>query len=176
MICAREQCRNYGTESGLRRTEVLTALEDREGSLWLGYSGHGLARWLGRELWQSFTEAEGLDNPGIWRIVRDIAGDLWIGTSRGLFHGFQTGGRWQFRRSDAVGELTVYGLAAEMDGSLWIGTFQPGANGLVRYNPRTQEKVGLPKAARHPPRFSITQISRDDSGTIWVAGRRGDHV
>jgi len=65
MICDGEQCRNYGTESGLRRTEVLTALEDRKGSLWLGYSGHGLARCLGRDEWQSFTEEEGLGSPGI---------------------------------------------------------------------------------------------------------------
>jgi ligand-binding sensor domain-containing protein len=60
-------------------------MEDREGSLWIGYSGHGVARWLGRDQWQSFAEEEGLANPGIWRIVRDAAGDLWIGTSRGLY-------------------------------------------------------------------------------------------
>jgi signal transduction histidine kinase/DNA-binding NarL/FixJ family response regulator/streptogramin lyase len=172
MICNGEQCRNYGAESGLRRTEVLTAVEDREGSLWLGYSGHGLARWLGRDQWQSFAEDEGIATPGIWRIVRDTGGDLWIGTSRGLFHGVQNGDRWQFRRSDAVGELTVYGLAAETDGSLWIGTFQAGENGLVRYNPRTHQKL-VYHAPPPSPGFSITQLSRDDDGTIWVAGRHG---
>ena len=172
VICDGERCLNHGLESGLRRTEVLTALEDREGSLWLGYSGHGLVRWLGRNEWQNFTEQEGLTSPGIWRIVRDTAGDLWIGTSRGLFHGVQNGGRWQFRRSDAVDELTLYGLAAETDGSLWIGSFQPGANGLIRYNPRTRERLVYP-ASSPSPGFSITQIERDDSGTIWVAGRHG---
>ncbi len=172
MICDAEQCRNSGPESGLPRTEVLTALEDREGSLWLGYSGRGLARQLGGNQWQSFTEEEGLGSPGIWRIVRDIAGDLWIGTSRGLFHGSYTAGRWRFRRSDAVGELTVYGLVADPDGSLWIGTFQPGENGLVRYNPRTHEKV-VYRVSPRSTGFSITQLSRDDTGTIWVAGRRG---
>src|ERR1019366_8388326 len=91
--------------------------------------------------WQSFAEEEGLANPSIWRIVRDAAGDLWIGTSRGLFHGVQTGGRWQFRPTDAVGELSVYGLAAEADGSIWVGTFKSGVNGLVRYIPRTHQRL-----------------------------------
>ena len=150
MICEGDDCRNYGAESGLRHTGVIAALEDREGSIWLGYSGHGLARWLGRDQWQSFAEEEGLADPGIWRIVRDAAGDLWIGTSRGLFQGTQKGGRWRFRRSDAVGELTVYGLAAETDGSLWVGTFQSQMHGLLRYYPQTHQKVIYPPSQPLP--------------------------
>jgi signal transduction histidine kinase/CheY-like chemotaxis protein/sugar lactone lactonase YvrE len=172
MICDGGRCRNYGPESGLRRTEVLAVMEDREGSLWLGYSGHGLARWLGREQWQSFNEEEGLVNPGIWRIARDVTGDLWIGTSRGLFRGSQERGRWRFRPSDAVGDLTVHGLATEADGSLWLGTFERGANGLVRYNPRTRQRIVYPPA-QPVPNFSVSQIDRDDTGTIWVATPRG---
>src|SRR5208283_3683375 len=121
MACKGGACRNYGVESGLRHTGVTAVLEDREDSIWIGYSGHGLARWLGRDQWQGFAEEEGLADPGIWRIVRDSAGDLWIGTNHGLFQGTHIGGRWQFRRSDAVADLTVYGLAAETDGSLWVG-------------------------------------------------------
>ena len=59
-ICTSYGCENYGVESGLQNTELLTVDEDREGSLWIGYSGHGLARWLGREEWQNFSELEGL--------------------------------------------------------------------------------------------------------------------
>ena len=173
MICDGGRCQNHGAESGLRHTEVLTVVEDREGSLWLGYSGHGVARWLGRGQWQSFAEEEGLLNPGIWRIVRDAAGELWIGTSRGLFRGSQDGrGRWRFRPTDAAGELSVYGLAAETDGSLWLGTFQSGANGLVWYNPRTGRRTVYPPS-RPVAGFSISELQRDDSGAIWVATPQG---
>jgi signal transduction histidine kinase/DNA-binding response OmpR family regulator/streptogramin lyase len=171
-ICSGDRCRNYGPENGLQRAEVLSAVEDREGSLWLGYSGHGVARWLGRDHWQSFDGQEGLANPSIWRIVRDATGELWIGTSRGLFRGSEEKGRWRFRPSNAVGELSVYGLAAEADGSLWVGTFQRGANGLVRFNPRTGQRLVYP-----PPepvaKFSISEIERDDTGTVWVATPQG---
>ncbi|MGO9966639.1 MAG: response regulator [Bryobacteraceae bacterium] len=171
-ICDGGDCRNYGAESGLRRAEALTAVEDREGSLWIGYSGHGVARWLGRDQWRSFAEEEGLANPSVWRIARDAAGELWIGTSRGLFRGFQNGGRWRFRPSDAAGELSVYGLAAEADGSLWVGTFQTGANGLVRYYPRTGQRFVYPPS-RPVAGFSINGIDRDGTGTIWVATPQG---
>jgi signal transduction histidine kinase/DNA-binding response OmpR family regulator/streptogramin lyase len=171
-ICGGDRCRDYGPESGLQRAEVLAAVEDREGSLWLGYSGHGVARWLGRDHWQDFADQEGLANPGIWRIVRDAAGELWIGTSRGLFRGSEKNGRWRFRPSPAAGELSVYGLAAEADGSLWVGTFQSGANGLVRYNPRTGQRLVYPPS-QAVAGFSISQIDRDDNGTIWVATPQG---
>ena len=171
-ICGGGDCRNYGAESGLRRAEALTALEDREGSLWIGYSGHGLARWLGGGQWQSFAEEEGLANPQIWRIVRGAGGELWVGTGRGLFRGTLQNGRWRFRPSDAVGERSVYGLAAEADGSLWLGTFQSGANALIRYNPRTGQQFVYPPA-RPIAGFSINGIDRDESGTVWVATPEG---
>jgi len=172
MECKGGDCRNYGPESGLERAEALTAMEDREGSLWIGYGGHGLARWLGYRQWQSFGENDGLANPGVWRIVRDPSGDLWIGTTRGLFRGTRQDGGWRFQPSDAAGQLTVFGLAAEPDGSLWVGTLQGGADGLIRYNPRTGQRRVYP-----PPqsfaRLSIGGIDRDDGGTIWVATSQG---
>ncbi len=171
-ICDGGLCRNFGPESGLRRSEVYSVVEDREGSLWIGYSGHGLARWLGGMQWQSFAEEEGLLNPGVWRIVRVASGDLWIGTNRGLFHGSQRDGRWRFQRSQVVGERTVYGLAADPDGPIWVGTFQTDVNGLVRYDPRTGRKVVYPPP-RSMPRLSINDLSRGEDGTIWLATAQG---
>jgi len=172
MVCHGDDCRNYGPETGLEHAGVIAALEDREGSIWLGYSGHGLARWLGRNQWQGFAENEGLENTGIWRIVRDAAGDLWIGTNRGLFHGTMRHGAWRFKRTDAVDSLTVYGLAAEPDGSLWVGTFQSSLHGLLRYYPQTGRKVPYPPAEPFQ-QFATYDLSRDSSGTIWVATPRG---
>jgi signal transduction histidine kinase/CheY-like chemotaxis protein/ligand-binding sensor domain-containing protein len=167
-ICEGDRCRNYGAESGLRRTQAIAVLEDREGSLWLGYSGHGLARWLGRDQWQSFADAEGLTNPSIWRIARDASGTLWVGTNRGLFRGSEGAGRWRFQPSPGMGELSVYGLATEADGSLWLGAFKSEENGLVRYNPRTGERRVYPPA-KPVAKFSISELDRDAAGTIWVA-------
>jgi len=172
MMCEGDRCTNYGAESGLCKAEAYSAVQDSEGCIWIGYSGHGLARWLGREQWQSYGEAEGLSNPAVWRIVRDADGELWVGTNRGLFQGTQQNGHLRFQRCEAVGELSVYGLVPEPDGSLWIGTYQPGANGLLRYFPRTGKKVIYPPSLTTSG-FRVNEVQRDEDGTIWVATPTG---
>jgi ligand-binding sensor domain-containing protein len=41
-----------GQERGLPTSMVSTVLEDREGSIWVGLIGEGLARWIGRHEWE----------------------------------------------------------------------------------------------------------------------------
>jgi signal transduction histidine kinase/ligand-binding sensor domain-containing protein/ActR/RegA family two-component response regulator len=170
-LCDSRGCRNFGPESGLQPAQVLSVVRDREGSLWLGYSGRGLARWLGQENWESFGEAEGLTDSQIWRVVRDRAGTLWVGTNNGLFQGTEKDGRLHFQRSDALEPWTVYGLLPDPDGDLWLGTFQAGLNGLVRYDPRTRLKTVYPPAKPFP-HFSIRGLALDASGTVWVSTPR----
>jgi signal transduction histidine kinase/CheY-like chemotaxis protein/streptogramin lyase len=171
-VCAGGKCWQHGQESGLRHAEVYAVVMDREGSLWLGYGGHGLARRLGRDQWESFTEQEGLNDLAIWRIVRDNAGDLWVGTTHGLSHGFQVAGRWRFKRVAEIGDLTIYGLDAAPDGSLWIGANQAKAGGLIRFNPKTGATRTYP-APPGWPQFSAKALFRDEGGTVWVATSQG---
>src|SRR5579864_7424475 len=49
-----------GIDKGLPTNPTCCVLEDREGSLWVGLAGAGLARWIGRDQWQSWTRSEGL--------------------------------------------------------------------------------------------------------------------
>ena len=171
-ICSGSVCSLQGQQSGLRHTEVLASMVDREGSLWLGYSGHGLARWLGRRQWESFAEQDGLSDQGIWRIVPDLDGGLWVGTARGLFHGSEKDGRWKFKRAGEVADLTIYGLATEPDGALWVGVHQAKVNGLIRFNPRTKTSQVYPPP-RGWPQLIMNSVSRDESGIVWVATSHG---
>ena len=66
MVCNGHQCRNEGEENGLQAAEVHSIMEDREGSIWIGYSGKGLHRLLGGGEWLSFGATEGLTSPEIW--------------------------------------------------------------------------------------------------------------
>ena len=69
---------------GLRTPMTSDVLEDREGSLWIGLIGGGVARWLGYGEWEAWTKAQGLPSDLIWSIRRDRKGALWVGTSLGL--------------------------------------------------------------------------------------------
>ena len=61
---------------------ALLATED--GSLWVGYSGHGLGR-LRRGEYQEFNQTRGLWDDYISQMLADDAGRLWIAGNRGIF-------------------------------------------------------------------------------------------
>jgi ligand-binding sensor domain-containing protein len=69
---------------GLRKDNTGAVLEDREGSVWIGLTGGGLARWLGKGVWESWKADDGLPSDIVWNIRRDKRGALWIATSLGL--------------------------------------------------------------------------------------------
>ena len=63
-----------GAEQGLTTNDISAVQQDREGSIWLGLLGSGLARWLGYREWQSWNEHEGLSRESVWSIARDATG------------------------------------------------------------------------------------------------------
>jgi ligand-binding sensor domain-containing protein len=77
-IGGRWQC--IGIDNGLETESTTTALEDHEGSLWIGLWGSGLARWAGYREWQGWRRAQGLNNDDVSSIERDKSGALWVGT------------------------------------------------------------------------------------------------
>lgn len=52
--------RAIGQEQGLMSSSTNTVLQDREGSIWIGLWGAGIARWIGRNHWEAWTRVEGL--------------------------------------------------------------------------------------------------------------------
>jgi len=124
---------------GLRNAMISSVLEDRGGSVWIGLAGAGIARWLGRGEWESWTVAQGLPSDLIWSIRRDRRGALWVGTSTGLarLNGSSPPTIWS--KKDGLGGDNVRWLGETSDGSLWAVT-KPG--GLARLYPNTGPKAG----------------------------------
>lgn len=48
---------------------VYSVLQDREGSVWLGLAGRGLAKWLGYGQWESFSAQSGLTGETVYEIL-----------------------------------------------------------------------------------------------------------
>src|ERR1019366_3368925 len=112
---------------GLPRTDVTAMAAGREGSVWVGIGGLGLARWLGYGEWQSWGTPEGLPHDAIWALDRDSAGKVWVGTFGGLAFAsaeFSSPFRWT-ARPEFAGRM-VLSLAHSRDHSEWIGTGNDG--------------------------------------------------
>ena len=168
-----------GLRAGLHIDDISFVQQDREGSIWVGSLGTGLARWLGYDEFENWTEEDGLSRNSVWSILRDGGGTLWAGTQRGLDYAEEG------RRQPAVGsketsklkwkELSglpmklVRGLAKSADGNLWVGG-DPG--GLCRVDQRTHAIVCFgASAGLEADAILHLFIGRDDR--MWVSARNG---
>ncbi len=158
---------------GLNTNDISAVVQDREGSIWLGLLGSGLARWLGYNEWQSWSDHEGLSRESVWSVARDTSGRMWVGTQFGLNYAQEQDGRQVWKPRPIAGVDMIRALAAGADGTLWIGG-DPG--GLALLDTRSDPASGT---LRHfgPQEGmignSIRHVMVDRRGRVWVSARRG---
>lgn len=131
---------------GISSNDIQYAIEDREGTLWIGGSGTGLDRLPGVHEWTGWTTAEGLLDNSTWATQRDQQGRLWVTTARGiavwdgqqhqwlkvpLFSGKE---RSQVRQLQPAGDgsmwaLTVTGSLVRIDAGNFSTTLHAGYRG-----------------------------------------------
>jgi signal transduction histidine kinase/CheY-like chemotaxis protein/ligand-binding sensor domain-containing protein len=126
--------KTIGQPQGLPSSMTAAALEDREGSLWIGLIGAGVARWLGNGEWEAWTKAQGLPSDLIWSILRDRKGALWVGTGMGLARLDEQKPPRTWLRKDGLGGDNVRWLGETADGAIWA-VVKPG--GVARIAPQT---------------------------------------
>ena len=154
--------RSISDQQGLTSNDVQTALEDREGVIWVAGSGAGLDRVVGIRDWAAWTTAEGLPDNAIWSTVRDGAGRLWVATAHGvgiwdhLHHQWRIPGDNHGFASHEIRQLERAG-----DGSIWA--LSP-VDGVVRIDPRTLE---MQYSASFAGKRYIFEAAAPD-GSIWA--------
>jgi len=162
--------------TGFSTPLLFRALEDREGTLWLGTSKGGLYRATPRV-------AEAYRVPGspelndIETVLEDRAGNIWFG-SHGLFR-FRNGRFDSFYRAGSLGKLVgpsrtaypqrweniVSALYKDRDGTLLVGTW----SGAARFDGKQMVSSG----AMSQVRDRVDAILRDRAGDLWIGGERG---
>ena len=163
-----------GPRQGLVPVATNAVLQDREGSIWIGLWGAGLARWMGRQQWESWTRADGLSGEHVWMMTRDRRGSLWVSTDNGV-NQQRTDARtgrtvWKaWNERDGLAGNMTRAVAAAADGSVWTGS-SPG--GISRIDPLsgTVRRYFLPMV---PGSDRIWHLAFDASGTLWVCTRGG---
>jgi len=161
--------RLIGDADGLRTSMISVVMEDREGSLWIGLVGEGLARWVGRGEWESWTKSNGLPSKLVWSILRSRSdSSLWVGTSRGVLRMAPGGKQTVWDQRVGLGS-NVRWLAEAPDGGVWA-VMRPST--LARIDPRT----GSVKVFNEVPGLPNERVSRgafDHLGRLWVATSTG---
>jgi len=149
----------------LGAASILSLFEDREHNLWVGTDTAGLH--ILRQ--QKFRALPPLSGIAITAITQTGDRAVWLGSkSEGLF-------RYLDSEANKVGKLTIQDgllsdiiltLAADRDGSLWIGT-PDGLNHLQN------RKITAYTSADGLPDDFIRSLFLDTDGTLWVGTRRG---
>jgi signal transduction histidine kinase/ligand-binding sensor domain-containing protein/CheY-like chemotaxis protein len=104
--------------SALKYNAVIALLEDRrDGSLWIGSYGGGLIHYSAGEF-HCYTIKDGLASNFVLALAQDPAGDLWIGTDRGLatFHD----NRIRAYKQQKLDGEKIASLALGSNGTLWV--------------------------------------------------------
>lgn len=154
-------------KDGLTSNDISTVLQDREGSIWIGLLGSGLARWLGYNEWQNWGEAEGLSRESTWSILRDAGGRLWVGSLFGLNYAENEAGKLVWRQQRLPVEF-IRTMAEGPDGTLWIGT----DGGLLAMNRKTGAVRNIAEA-QGLKNTRLRQVAVDRKGLVWAATYRG---
>ena len=179
---ARETPRGWevvGADQGLATNDVSAVMQDREGSIWLGFLGSGLARWLGYGEWQSWSQHDGLSRESVWAVARDAGGRLWVGTQFGLDYAEEHGGALLWRHQPMPGLQMIRALAGAPDGTLWAGGDRGGVRrldprtGVVRAFPGSEGLARDGLAREGLGNASILHLAIDAQGAVWAATRRG---
>ena len=168
VISGGRRFRTVGPREGLRGP-VYSVLQDREGAIWVGLAGRGLARWLGYDEWDGFSPATGLDSELIYEVLPLGDGSVWVGTENGLFRGRKIGERWLWRRHAGVGRIPVHALRIDRGGNLWLGT---EGCGVGRIDSRTGGIEWL-KKSRGLAAESPYSLALDASQRLWAATEAG---
>jgi signal transduction histidine kinase/ligand-binding sensor domain-containing protein/ActR/RegA family two-component response regulator len=149
------------TDQGLPQNTVLAAAQTADGYLWLS-TQVGLTRFDGTEFRLFLLH----DQPGLGDVRIDVllagrAGQLWIGTRRGLAvyeHGAFS------PAAPGLAGTRVRALLEDRDGTLWIGTDR----GLARL--KDGRLTLLTTAA------AVTAICGDGGGGLWIGTEKGGTV
>jgi PAS domain S-box-containing protein len=158
---------------------IFGTVEDRAGFLWFGTWGGGLNRF-DRRTGRFKAYRHDPENPAslsddfVWSLLLDHDGYVWAGTEDGLNRLDMRTGRFTVFRFHGPPESRVYrALAEDVDGSIWMGTFEQG---LQHLDVRTGKIV----AYKYDPNDSgslsndrVNAISVDHSGTLWVGTQNG---
>ena len=157
-------------------TRVNSVTVDRAGTVWVGHSAQGLARWdagarrLVQEVGPKFVSAPTL---GVFKVVEDAAGRLWAASTAGLLVRARDG-RWQlFTARDGLGTGTLSGMALLPDGTAWIHYQEPQALTRVGVEDGRLTVLERRTLGGSPNPDEVFGLQADAKGQVWATTDRG---
>jgi PAS domain S-box-containing protein len=149
---------------GIATTVGAKLLRDRDGGMWIGTLGQGLAH-LHRGRTDVFTRADGLSAEDVWRLFEDREGNVWAATYEGLDR-FRELPVYTVSVKQGLSSGLVFSALAARDGCVWVasrGGLDRWKDGAVQHFRRSD---GLPDDY-------ASSLFEDAAGRIWAGCPHG---
>jgi signal transduction histidine kinase/ligand-binding sensor domain-containing protein len=157
----------------IKRGRVLYIIEDRSGTIWLvrgrgSDADGGLCQIIGTGM-RCYGKADGLPGAGVAEsLAEDTLGNLWIGSSSTVVRwkpGSSNAHTWGLKTFEETDGVT--GLAANSDGSVWVGIAQTGRGlGLQQLVQGDWKSFVTPELDGST--LEVRRLFRDRENALWI--------
>ena len=159
----------------LPSAEVSAVYQDREGFIWFVIFSSGLVRYDGHST-ELYSTADGLLDPGVWDVIEDKAGRLWVTSNGGLvvsaksLGDYAPGERIHFENAiagHALPRTTILRdrLAVDQSGRLWVGTVDIGVIRVAADGAIDTLSTELRKGEQH----DVHALAVRGDGSVWAS-------
>ncbi|WP_236657209.1 sensor histidine kinase [Acidisarcina polymorpha] len=157
---------------------VISMVEDRNGSIWVGTFGDGLSRVDKRTghvttYRHDAADQSSLSSNIVTFLLIDHSGALWASTWDGLDRFDREVDRFTVYRPGSDIVPLFLGITEDSRGMLWVGT---DANGVQRFDPATSrfsEYMNDPANHTSVSDSRVNSVFVDHLGTMWLATQNG---
>jgi ligand-binding sensor domain-containing protein/signal transduction histidine kinase len=156
---------SWRAENGFPGHVVRSLLVDTKGDLWIVEDDPNIVQRLHAGQFQTFSLPPGAGVPRA--LCEDVAGDLWIGTSKGVLLQIHDDILSDETANVSGASSSIRSLAATPDGSLWVGY---AGWGLGRFKDGQFARIN---AAQGLFNDDISQVISDERGWLWFGSDRG---
>jgi diguanylate cyclase (GGDEF)-like protein len=160
------QIRRYGSGDGIPEAPIHTVTGDRDGNVWVGIEGGGIAR-LHEGRIAFLTTQDGLSNDSVLRLLEDREGSLWIGMQDGGLDRLADGKFLTWTTREGLPGNIVWPIYGDREGNVWVGT---SAGGLGRFRDGGFTTITVRQGLTSN---AIQAIAQDRSGALWIGTRGG---
>lgn len=163
-----------------KNDNVHFGLQDKIGRLWFGTTVSGLYCYDG-STFTHFTANDGFDETCVFSLLEDKVGNIWIGTSNGLYkYDGKTFSKviiphsYVASKPDAMGNVVynpncILSILQDTSGNLWFGSM---GFGVYKYDGKAFSYFLSPKE----PNYNLIQCITEDNKGILFFGTRGEGV
>ncbi|MEO6066006.1 MAG: two-component regulator propeller domain-containing protein, partial [Lysobacterales bacterium] len=169
-VNAQGQWRSWRTAQGLISDEVMSAIEDRRGRIWVATESAGVDR-IDRRGVRHFGQADGLTSDVQFDLAEAVDGAIWVASALGVAR-ISDDGVETLRANEGLPKTNINDIRVASDGAIWVATQVGGfvrREGSDRFERITPEDLHEVTTSVLPETANRATFGTVNEGVVSVA-------